>query len=93
MTCQGMLQHTLLKDASKLDGMYAKALNRIYNQVTGACCARTPLHRYHPSSRIAAVYADMCLQRMRVLPAAVRPTGWLHCPWLLAFACLVLPGQ
>ena len=30
---QGMLQHTLLKEADRLDGMYAQALNRIYNQV------------------------------------------------------------
>lgn len=28
-----MLQHTLLKEADQLDGMYKQALNRIYNQV------------------------------------------------------------
>ncbi len=31
-----MLQHTLLKEAAQLDGMYKQALNRIYNQVTAA---------------------------------------------------------
>ena len=30
---QGMLHHTLLKDAGKLEGMYQQALNRICNQV------------------------------------------------------------
>ena len=30
---QGMLHHTLLKDAGKLEGMYEQALNRICNQV------------------------------------------------------------
>lgn len=39
---QGMLQHTLLKDAAKLDGMYAQALNRIYNQVPAPVVHFTP---------------------------------------------------
>lgn len=30
---QGMLQHTLLREAGQLDGMYAQAMDRIYNQV------------------------------------------------------------
>ena len=30
---QGMLQHTLLKEAGQLEGMYQQALNRICNQV------------------------------------------------------------
>ncbi len=30
---QGMLKHTLLKEAGQLDGMYQQALNRICNQV------------------------------------------------------------
>ncbi|BDA46467.1 probable chaperone protein DnaJ at N-terminal half [Coccomyxa sp. Obi] len=33
---QGMLQHTLLKEAGQLEGMYQQALNRICNQVTGS---------------------------------------------------------
>ncbi|KAK9906520.1 hypothetical protein WJX75_003297 [Coccomyxa subellipsoidea] len=35
-TLQGMLHHTLLKDAGKLEGMYEQALNRICNQVAGS---------------------------------------------------------
>ena len=31
---QGMLQHTLLKEASYLEGMHATAFNRICNQVS-----------------------------------------------------------
>ena len=40
---QGMLQHTLLREAGQLDGMYAQAMNRIYNQVLSCPpqCIRT----------------------------------------------------
>ncbi|EIE23899.1 DnaJ-domain-containing protein [Coccomyxa subellipsoidea C-169] len=44
-TLQGMLHHTLLKDAGKLEGMYQQALNRICNQ------ARLSPHAFIPHAR------------------------------------------
>ena len=92
VTSQGMLQNTLLKDASKLDGMSAQALNRIYNQVRDRpllrkipLCSKTIL----PCTSLLCMLR-CCLQRMRVLPAAVQATqgGCQPCGrWLKPVIC------
>lgn len=63
---QGMLQHTLLKDADKLDGMFAQALNRIYNQVLALAahcvalqCTHAPLRSALPAA--VWVHSRNCL--------------------------------
>ena len=39
LVLEGLLQHTVLKEAEKLEGMYSRAADRIFNQVS--CCHPT----------------------------------------------------
>lgn len=71
---QGMLQHTLLEEADQLHGMYAQALNRIYNQVRASIEQRGIVFLLaRPSSQMlaccrshAGLLLDVCATRFPI---------------------------
>ena len=77
---EGLLAHTVLKEANQLDGMYQRALDTILNQVL-VCATRSPISEVntHPTKRAAwqehLKGTREAEQRLTTEPLAVRPSS------------------